>query len=65
MLVQTLLKVTEVLTGKAEFVRVLTFSRASCLEIIGHVEKTNRLYKEVISNNEELIQQYRVELENL
>lgn len=44
---------------KNEFVRFLTFSWASCLETIGHLEKINHLYNGVILKNEELIQRYK------
>ena len=43
---------------KADFIRFLTFSWASCLETINHLEKINYLYGGVIPNIDELIIRY-------
>jgi four helix bundle protein len=45
---------------KAEFVRFLVFSHASCLETKGHLEKINHLYKELIPDNLKYINEYDI-----
>lgn len=35
---------------KADFVKFLTYSRASCLETVFHIEKITKLYPDVIPN---------------
>lgn len=43
---------------KADFIKFLTYSWASCLETVFHIEKITKLYPNVISNQEELISRY-------
>lgn len=43
---------------KAEFIRFLVFSHASCLETKGHLIKINHLYKDLIPNIEKYISDY-------
>ena len=43
---------------KADFIRFLTFSWASCLETVNHLEKIDYLYKGIIDNLSELIDRY-------
>ena len=45
---------------KAEFVRFLVFSWASCLETINHLNKINHLYPKIIENIEEYIENYKI-----
>lgn len=45
---------------KAEFVRFLVFSWASCLETINHLNKINHLYPKIIENLEEYIENYKI-----
>ncbi len=40
---------------KADFIKFLTYSWASCLETVFHIEKITKLYPDVIPNHEELI----------
>ena len=43
---------------KADFIRFLTFSWASCLESVFHIEKIIKLYPEVIEEPDVLISRY-------
>ena len=43
---------------KAEFVKFLTYSYASCLETVFHIEKIAKLYPEIIENEQEFINRY-------
>lgn len=43
---------------KADFVKSLTYSYASCLETVFHIEKIAKLYPEVIKNEKEFISKY-------
>lgn len=43
---------------KADFLKFLTYSWASCLETVFHIEKITKLYPDVIPNYEELINRY-------
>ncbi|WP_310557780.1 four helix bundle protein [Flavobacterium sp.] len=43
---------------KADFVKFLTYSYASCLETVFHIEKIATLYPDVIKNEMELIAKY-------
>lgn len=40
---------------KADFVKFLTYSCASCLETVFHIEKKATLYPEIIENEQEFI----------
>jgi len=43
---------------KPDFVRFLTYSYASCLETVFHIEKISILYPEIIENKTEFISKY-------
>ena len=43
---------------KADFVKFLTYSYASCLETVFHIEKITVLYPEIIMNKTEFISRY-------
>ena len=43
---------------KADFIKFLTYSWASCLETVFHIEKITKLYPDVIPNHKELINRY-------
>jgi four helix bundle protein len=43
---------------KADFVKFLTYSYASCLETVYPIEKIAKLYPEVFKNEEEFISKY-------
>jgi four helix bundle protein len=43
---------------KADFVKFLTYSYASCLETVFHIEKITILYPEIIENKTEFIDKY-------
>lgn len=43
---------------KSDFIKFLTYSWASCLESVFHIEKIHKLYPEVIENPEILINRY-------
>lgn len=43
---------------KADFIRFLTYSWASCLESVFHIEKIVKLYPAVIENPDSLINRY-------
>ena len=43
---------------KADFVKFLTYSYASCLETVFHIEKIAKLYPEVIKNEQDFISKY-------
>lgn len=43
---------------KADFIKFLVYSHASCLETLNHLEKINHLYKDLIVENDELIRKY-------
>lgn len=43
---------------KADFVKFLTYSYASCLETVFHIEKIAKLYPDVIENEQEFISKY-------
>jgi four helix bundle protein len=43
---------------KADFIKFLTYSWASCLETVFHIEKITVLYPEIIHNPEEFISKY-------
>lgn len=45
-------------TYKAEFIRFLTFSWASSLETINHLEKIEHLYKDILRDLKEIIDRY-------
>ena len=40
---------------KADFVKFLTYSYASCLETVFHIEKIAKLYPDIIENEQEFI----------
>ncbi len=43
---------------KADFIKFLTYSWASCLETVFHIEKINNLYQTIIDNKEEFTSKY-------
>ena len=43
---------------KADFIKFLTYSWASCLESVFHIEKIAKLYPEVIDDSDLLISRY-------
>jgi four helix bundle protein len=43
---------------KADFIKFLTYSYASCLETVFHIEKITKLYPEIIENEQEFINKY-------
>lgn len=43
---------------KADFIKFLTYSYASCLETVFHIEKINKLYPDVIDNDQEFVDKY-------
>lgn len=43
---------------KADFIKFLTYSWASCLESVFHIEKIAKLYPEVIDDSDVLISRY-------
>lgn len=43
---------------KADFVKFLTYSYASCLETVFHIEKIAKLYPDIIENEQEFISKY-------
>ena len=43
---------------KADFVKFLTYSYASCLETVFHIEKIAKLYPELIEDKDEFISKY-------
>jgi four helix bundle protein len=43
---------------KANFVKFLTYSYASCLETVFPIEKIAKLYPEIIENEQEFINSY-------
>ena len=43
---------------KADFIKFLTYSYASCLETVFHVEKIAKLYPNIIENEQEFISKY-------
>jgi four helix bundle protein len=43
---------------KADFIKFLTYSWASSLETVFHIEKIAKLYPEIIENQEEFINKY-------
>lgn len=43
---------------KADFIKFLTYSYASCLETVFHIEKISKLYPEIIENEQEFIGNY-------
>nr|WP_281170782.1 four helix bundle protein [Flavobacterium tegetincola] len=43
---------------KADFIKFLTYSWASCLESVFHIEKIAKLYPEVIEDPDVLISRY-------
>jgi four helix bundle protein len=43
---------------KSDFVKFLTYSYASCLETVFHIEKIAKLYPEIIKNEQEFINSY-------
>lgn len=43
---------------KADFIKFLTYSRASCLETVFHVEKITKLYPDCYDGNDLLIERY-------
>ena len=44
--------------AKADFVKFLTYSYASCLETVFHIEKIAKLYPDIIENEQEFISKY-------
>jgi four helix bundle protein len=43
---------------KADFIKFLTYSWASCLETVFHLEKINKLYPNIIDDKEKFISKY-------
>lgn len=43
---------------KADFIRFLVYSHSSCLETIAHIHKIQNLYKDRMSNNQDLEKNY-------
>ena len=43
---------------KADFIKFLTYSSASCLESVFHIEKIAKLYPEIIEDSDLLISRY-------
>lgn len=43
---------------KADFIKFLTYSWASCLETVFHIEKINKLYPDVFSDDQDLVNRY-------
>ena len=43
---------------KADFIKFLTYSYASCLETVFHIEKINKLYPDVFSDDQHLVDSY-------
>ena len=43
---------------KADFIKFLVYSHASCLETIGHLEKISKLYPNNFENTEEILIKY-------
>lgn len=45
---------------KADFVKFLSYSYASCLETVFHIEKITKLYPEILTDKQEFINKYNV-----
>ena len=43
---------------KADFIKFLTYSYASCLEAVFHIQKITTLYPTIIENDQEFIDKY-------
>lgn len=43
---------------KADFIKFLTYSWASCLETVFHIEKIIKLYPDVFSDDQDLVDRY-------
>ena len=43
---------------KADFIKFLTYSYASCLETVFHIEKIGILYPDIIENEQDFINKY-------
>ncbi|MDI9309916.1 MAG: four helix bundle protein [Limnohabitans sp.] len=43
---------------KADFIRFLVYSHSSCLETIAHIHKIQNLYKDRMTNNQDLEKSY-------